>query len=68
MERGIDGDYRLKDGFIRTESHVLQEIEELLSTLEEERKAISVNLQILRQDKHQNSDSSGGNSQGVSHA
>lgn len=51
MEKGVTGDYKLREGFIRTELEALQEIEDAVFSLDEARQQIAVALQILRQDR-----------------
>ena len=52
MELGIPRDYKLKEGFIRTELDDVLGIETALNKLEESRKCVMVQLQILKQDKN----------------
>lgn len=47
MEKGTNNDYKLKEGFIKTELDELQDIEDIIFTMDEMRQSISVNLQIL---------------------
>jgi len=55
MEKGVGSDYKLKEGFIRSELDDLQEIEDAIFKMDEIRQSISVNLQIFNQDKNQTS-------------
>eukprot|EP00347_Sterkiella_histriomuscorum_P007817 403347449 len=57
MEKGTNNDYKLKEGFIRTELDKLQEIEDIIFNMDEVRQSISVNLQILNQDKSKHMES-----------
>ena len=51
MEKGVANDYQLKEGFIRTELDEVQEIEDVLFKMDEQRNQIAVHIQSLKNDK-----------------